>query len=447
MFNKASFKFKKDDVFLSHLRANPKFKIHFYLNRAKINSGLDHRNEYYSDVLPVFEYTHSGSIFTPSLEKNSKNEIHFFNDGLDKAGWDGLGAEGTSYSSIYTDITSSLQKIYIIKDSILGGAGTHATVTGGITFSSSLDKLGSLYNIYNYYNLKSPYFDFDKYVAADKGQSISSSTTHPRPRTRHDYISLIEIPRLYKGNKINEGSLKLSFYYTGTLCAEAQDTYKNGVIYETTGTRAGSPIGTVLYPEGLIVITASYTLNNKQDGYLNPRPGFFADPGKAILNASWQDNPRWAHFMSYESFITSSLVYEGTTSSYVPISSSYTIEFEGETVVPTYTMMAHADKNDLIWSNNPTFIERSSDYAQKAYDEIYVSSTGSKHYEENHLIPIKNIVSSSFNNYSESYSPITYISKIGVYDEDGDLIAAANLATPVKKTTKQDYTFKLKLDL
>ena len=60
---------------------------------------------------------------------------------------------------------------------------------------------------------------------------------------------------------------------------------------------------------------------------------------------------------------------------------------------------------------------------------------------------IKNVVSSSFNNYSASFEPTTYISKIGVYDEDGDLIAVANLATPVKKTTKQDYTFKLKLDL
>jgi len=446
MFNKASFKFKKDDVFLSHFRANPKFKIYFHLNRAKINSGLDHRNEYYSDVLSIFEYNHSGFVASASLEKNSKNKIRFFNDDLDEATWLSL-EEGDTYSSIYTDITSSLQKHYIIKDTVLGGGGTHATVTGGITFSSSLDKLGSLYNIYNYYSLKSPYFDFDNYVAADKGQSVSGSTSHPRPRTRHDYISLVEVPRLYRGNKINEGSLKLSFYYTGTLCAEAQDTNKNGVIYESVGPRSGSAIGTVLYPEGLIVITASYALNNKSDGYLNPRPGFFADPGKAILNANWQDNPRWAHFMSYKSFITSSLVLEGTTSSYAPVSSSYTIEFEGETVVPTYTMMAHADKNDLIWSNNPTFIERKSDYAQKTYDQIYVSSTGSKHYEENHLVSIKNIVSSSFNNYSESYSPITYISKIGIYDEGGDLIAVANLATPVKKTTKQDYTFKLKLDL
>ena len=111
-------------------------------------------------------------------------------------------------------------------------------------------------------------------------------------------------------------------------------------------------------------------------------------------------------------------------------------------------MMAHAGKNDLVWSNNPTFVKLTDPASSVlTYDKVYVASTGSKHYEENALLPIKNIVSSSFPNYSESFSPTTYISKIGIYDEEGDLIAVANLATPVKKTTKQDYTFKLKLDL
>jgi len=109
-------------------------------------------------------------------------------------------------------------------------------------------------------------------------------------------------------------------------------------------------------------------------------------------------------------------------------------------------MFCHADKNDLVWSNNPSFIQKTSEYAG-SYEDVFVLSSGSNHYEEREQIPIKNVVSSSFNNYSASFEPTTYISKIGVYDEDGDLIAVANLATPVKKTTKQDYTFKLKLDL
>ena len=110
-------------------------------------------------------------------------------------------------------------------------------------------------------------------------------------------------------------------------------------------------------------------------------------------------------------------------------------------------MFCHADKNDLVWSNNPTFMENTSSFTNKDYHSIYALSSGSHHYEEREKVSIKNIVSSSFTNHSESFSPTTYISKIGVFDKEGDLIAVANLSTPVKKTTKQDYTFKLKLDL
>ena len=433
MFNKASFKFKKDDVFLSYLQANPKFKIHFFLNRAKINSGLDTDSQYDSNVISVYEYEHEGFDVTPFLEKASSKPIHFFNDDLTKnSGWEPLTAS-SEYTSSYTDVTSSLLKNYIIKNS----STDEADIIDGVSSQLTLDKLGALYNIYNYYNYLSPYFDFNKYIAINKGLTRKGKT-YPEPI--NDYVSLIEVPRLYRGNKVKEGSLRLSFYYTGSLVAAAEDVYKNGVIYETTGNNVGEAIGTILYPEGIIFITASYALNNDstiKDGYLSPVT-------TASISTDWVDRPRWGHFMSYQSYITSST--DVNLSKYAPASSSYTIEFKGETLVPTYTMMAHADKNDLVWSNNPTFVEKKQIHDGKTYNDIYVSSTGSKHYEENELISIKNIVSSSFI-HSESFSPTTHISKIGVYDEEGDLIAVANLATPVKKTTEQDYTFKLKLDL
>ena len=149
--------------------------------------------------------------------------------------------------------------------------------------------------------------------------------------------------------------------------------------------------------------------------------------------------------MSYKSYIKKTS--PAASQSYAPSSSSYAIEFNGETIVPTYTMFCHADKNDLVWSNNPTFIKKDDDFSGQTYDQIFLLSTGSNHYEEKEKRLIKNIVSSSFNNFSESFSPTTFITKIGIFDKDNDLIAVANLATPVKKTTKQDYTFKLKLDL
>ena len=40
----------------------------------------------------------------------------------------------------------------------------------------------------------------------------------------------------------------------------------------------------------------------------------------------------------------------------------------------------------------------------------------------------------------------TYISQIGLYDDDRNLLGIAKLATPVKKTEDREFTFKLKLD-
>jgi hypothetical protein len=58
----------------------------------------------------------------------------------------------------------------------------------------------------------------------------------------------------------------------------------------------------------------------------------------------------------------------------------------------------------------------------------------------------KNIKKSNFEGHIEDYEKITYITKVGIYDEYKNLIAIATLANPVKKTENLDYTIKLKMD-
>ena len=56
------------------------------------------------------------------------------------------------------------------------------------------------------------------------------------------------------------------------------------------------------------------------------------------------------------------------------------------------------------------------------------------------------MVSSSFAAPTASFQKETYVTRIGLYDEDRNLIGIANVATPVKKTEERDLTFKLKVD-
>ena len=71
----------------------------------------------------------------------------------------------------------------------------------------------------------------------------------------------------------------------------------------------------------------------------------------------------------------------------------------------------------------------------------------SKQYTEDSEVNIYNTVSSSFYDYEEKFKHQTFISKIGIYDENKNLIAIANLAKPIKKLEDRDFTFKLKLDI
>ena len=115
------------------------------------------------------------------------------------------------------------------------------------------------------------------------------------------------------------------------------------------------------------------------------------------------------------------------------------ISFEGTNHVPTVTLMAHARKSELNHSNNPTYLK----YRTNVRD---IPASGTYGFSEQSELSIKNVVSSVYDFPTASFEKVTYISKIGIYDEHQNLIGVAGVSTPVKKTENRNYTFKLKID-
>ena len=66
--------------------------------------------------------------------------------------------------------------------------------------------------------------------------------------------------------------------------------------------------------------------------------------------------------------------------------------------------------------------------------------------KENSDLEIANTVQSPYPDPEALFEKQTWISKIGIYDKDKNLIAIAKLASPVRKTEEREFTFKLKLD-
>ena len=91
--------------------------------------------------------------------------------------------------------------------------------------------------------------------------------------------------------------------------------------------------------------------------------------------------------------------------------------------MPTMTLFAHAPKSRLNTSTNPTFVKAGQNI------EPLIRKI---RYNEKQNLKIKNTISSSFPDPTGSFAKQTFITKIGVYDENKNLIGIASVANPVK---------------
>lgn len=257
----------------------------------------------------------------------------------------------------------------------------------------------ALKNTFDYYKYLSPHYAFNSSLGNKRTQECR----------------LISIPSIFYGKSIRKGSLSCKWYVTGTLIAELQDYRRNGELVETYGPNSGSVAGVVLYSEGFVILTGSWDLSETYTDNFN------------VFEPVTQYAPKWYYFLTTGS--------EGDN--LVP-SSSFDFSFDGTEEIPTLTMFAHAEKGEFNHSNNPTFVE---------FNQQEIKTTGSNYFIENDEALIKNIVQVNYDEVEPPFEKTTYISKIGIYDEIGELIGIAKLATPVRKREIDSIAFKLKLDI
>lgn len=382
------YKFDKDDIFINTLEAYPNYKI----------------------------YVQSGSVYLDNiLNKVGQNatNIHNVPDGhvslheynIDRSGqfvYPFLIKEGNR---------SSFKKVK--KDTFntqFGFEGTIVTSSYMMSASISRDYFSSttrrrfraLKNTLNHYSYLSPHYQY------------SSSLGDKATQT----INLISIPSIMYGSSIKKGSVSLKYYITGSLVGEISDYRRNGELIQVGpvgSTGSGSVAGVVLYNEGFVVLTGSWALNHESLAYDSSATSKWTHYGYGVKNS----------------------VGTLPTISNTTLSASFLMEYSGTTHTQTLTMLAQAPYAELNHSNNPTFVSSS---------DIYQILTGSHQYYESPK-EIKNVAYSRFTDMTPDFKKVVYISKIGLYDEDKKLIGIAKVATPVRKTEDQAYTFKLKLDI
>ena len=427
------FEFTPDDLFINRLKTYPEYNVFIYQSRmfenTKGTAGLvvyDINRSRTTNLIYPF-------VLSSSLRTGFKNQMYQPNvqDHSGDFQWGSAYVGGVATQTVIAPLTdyNSLPKTVIDGEVVITSSyGTESpikreltNVTGGYSsnyfnlyaastgsnqasFTSAVNiQASALQNVAKKYTILSNHFNF-----------ASSSTRSRDLVADNNGINFITIPNMYYGSTIKKGSVELNYYITGSKIATCADINHNGTLIGTTGSTSGSIVGLVMYDEGIIMLTSSVNIENDNHSieYTPSTP----------LSSSW---------LYYGTTLN-----DGTGSSNTLASASYDLNFKGTNYINSLTMFAHAKKGHLNHSNNPTYKDPTS---------TPTSTTGSGQIFSEGDANIANVVSASY--VSASFEKTTYISKVHIYDEDGNLIAITSMAKPVKKTLNDEFTFKMKLDL
>jgi hypothetical protein len=293
------YKFKKGDILNNRIKVKPQINFKIYNNKLYYNNRPQESGSFTGSVgctppgyLSLYEInvdrnaTETGLVY-PFIEKNS------------------------SLTAFRTTTVGTFNNDFDYGDQITGSYPLSASISS-VRYASGHDniRINALKNTLNNYKILNPEFAFSSSFG-DKSQQE---------------LRLISIPSIFYGSSIDKGTVSLKFYVTGNLIAELRDDKQNGLLRQVTsgsGADSGSVGGVVLYNEGFMLLTGSWSLSTHTEDYTG---------GGAA-------EPRWIDF--------------ATLTSSIP-SSSFDLSFSGSNYVSTMTMFARAERGNINFSNNPT---------------------------------------------------------------------------------------------
>ena len=428
-------KFSDKDIIINTMRANPRVDFLIFDGRIFYNSTPEQSGAHSHDVynvpeghISLYEYNIDRVIDrgTPGKPSTAQSIYPFITKQSARASF--RTASPTSYSNefVYGDIitssypmSASIHRYYMTnpgeRDRVVDINRGTSTATGGPIHPFYF----ALKNRLNYYGGHRSVH----YLVSSSGIDPTGYSADLSWNKDNQTINLLSIPSIFYGTRIKPGTVSLKWYFTGSLIGELRDERQNGELIQVRpagSNGSGSVAGVIMYDEGFLLLTGSWNLG---DGA----------PSIPIKSDSTSDRPKWIYFGAG--------ALDGvnqTTAGAAFVSASFNLSFRGQTDTQVMTMFAHAKRGEVNYSNNPSFIK----YGQ---EKMQISSSAI--YQENENRVLVNTVSSSYPDHNADFKRQVYISRVGIYDEHGNLMGLATLANPILKEEDQDYTFKLKIDI
>ena len=424
------FEFEKGDIIRNTIVSYPKNKFLFYKGDVIYNDSVQ---ELESDWDPstdnLSKYIPSGhiSLYELNIDRpsgtNDDNLIRPF-------AYPGTGWQPTAFQTIFIndieyvatrDSSGTLVPALVEQDPTSGvlSFSIAPSTTEATTLNDYRNNFGNK-EMYGHYPLSSSISS--EYHNTPASGNIIDDPAYPAPNSLVNVINfyrylgshfdsavlfgddfnMISIPSIFYGNKINPGSTRLELIVAGSQSENITltDFRKNGELLDQNGDLHG----VVLYNEGFVILTGAAQISDNDTGAPNDDSTSWRD---FAVNSASRTNLAWS------------------------------IEFEGVTETPVMTMFAHARKNELNHSNNPSFLKL----------RLPATSSNSHVYREEDSKEIRNVTKTDLLEEEPIFEKETYISKIAIYDDQKKVIGYARLARPIRKTEEREMTFKLKIDL
>ena len=432
------YKFGQNDIFRNQIETHPRCDFHFhngvtYFNQEQPQLGEMDTNQNVTHVPSGYLSLHELNIdrklsahdYDAETETGDETMIYPF---ITKSG------SLTSFKTVSTSTFQSFNYGTIMTGSYPMSASVttehyYASGSSGSCEGDTRRHIRSLKNTLNNYLYLSREFSYENYDTEE--------------------MRLVNIPSIFYGSHIEKGTVELKLFYKGELVAKLSDTKRNGEMVQTypeTVTHCSSEVhpdygkvaGVILYTEGFILLTGKWDMDNAPNYVTNPGGRWLTCPTDCITANPSPLPPRWIYFASLGD-PDDDTCDEDENGNNLASNPDYmwSLSFNGTNFVPVLTMLAHAPLGELNHSNNPTFIEHGQDQTPKI---------GGTEYVEKDKLTINNTVKSPYNDPDGNFRKQTWISKVGIYDEDKNLVGIAKLATPIRKTEEREFTFKLKLD-
>jgi len=444
-------KFGINDVFFNTLETHPSYEFTMYSGSAYLNNESFRGGNIPTGSISLYELNvnrisasdgqydqgdrtpltpYNWTYYVQSFMVKDGNYLTFKNTTLSQSARQDYG---TFLEGKYP-LTSSIEREYIFPNALPRKHDAFVPGIDGLAREQDTDiyfrrrkRMIALSNTINDYRRYSPVFDYNVFTSSNDGYSTGTGLVTGA-------VNLLSIPSVIFGSGIERGSVSLKFYYTGSLLDEAKDIRQNGELVSTMGNASGTVVGMVLYDQGFIMLTSSALVGGApfaRDAYTGTR---------VAQGDAQQDTASWLYFGSYLSGAHGHR-HDGTDPrNYYPSASLWKMSFRGTNKIPTTTMFAAARSGEVNNSQNPTWVSSSHANWQETF--FYDSSS----YIEPKEVPLKNTIQSPYCNYEEGFEKQVFISKIGIYDDEKNLIAVAKLANPVRKKESESFTFKLKMD-